>query len=472
VKGLTSQEADAKYYYVLKAQISKEPITAAIQNLQTTIALFAIGVVLLSLALANFFAKRLLSNLTLFGKKLESYLAGKIQAQEVALKSTDEIGFISKTFVEMLKKLETMTQLMVDTEKVRINAEKAAQLAQLASQVSHDIRSPLSALNLVVSSARTLPENERLLIRNATQRINDIANSLLHKSRANAEAKPSLAEPVLLVSLLDKVISEKRVQYRDRLGLDILGDLENGYGIFVIVDSAEFSRVISNLIKNSVDAIADTGKITVRLLSLSNHQAAITIDDTGHGIPEEIKERLGIRGATFGKAEGFGLGLSHAKLTVEAVGGSLTILSTSPKGTTIQLNLPTTQPPWWFIDRIVIGNSKRIVSVDDDQTIHQVWADRLQSAQHKLEHVMFTSVDKFSEWFEDDKNRNNNLYLIDYEYLDQRTNGLDLIEKLDIARDSILITSRHDEPRVRQQAKLLGVKIIPKVLATIVPIEF
>ena len=35
-----------------------------------------------------------------------------------------------------------------------------------------------------------------------------------------------------------------------------------------------------------------------------------------------------------------------------------------------------------------------------------------------------------------------------------------------------LITSRHDEPRVRQQAKLLGVKIIPKVLATIVPIEF
>lgn len=365
-----------------------------------------------------------------------------------------------------------MTLLMVETEKVRINAEKAAQLAQLASQVSHDIRSPLSAFNLVVSSAKTLPENERLLIRNATQRINDIANSLLHKSRGNAEAKSTPADPLLLVSLIDKVVSEKRVQYRDRFGLDIQAKLDSGYGVFVIVDPAELARAISNLINNSVEAIKDDGKITVGITGTNSSTTSIVIEDTGHGIPSEVMEKLGQRGSTFGKETGYGLGLSHAKQMIESSGGTLTIESNSASGTTIKLKLPTAQPPWWFVDRIDIENVKRIVSVDDDQTIHQVWAGRLQNRSLSVEHVMFTSIEKFMEWMREDQNTQGNFYLIDYEFLGQSMNGLELIEKMKIAPHSLLITSRHDEPRVRQQAKLLGVKIIPKVLATIVPIEF
>lgn len=102
VKGLTSSNSDA-YFYVLRAQISKENITSAIDKLKTTIALIALAITILSILLANLIAKKVLSNLTIFGKNLEAYLNGKIKANEVALNSSDEIGFISRTFVEMLK---------------------------------------------------------------------------------------------------------------------------------------------------------------------------------------------------------------------------------------------------------------------------------------------------------------------------------------------------------------------------------
>jgi signal transduction histidine kinase len=127
----------------------------------------------------------------------------------------------------------------------------------LAKQVSHDIRSPLAALNLVIKQITHLPEQDRLLVRNSVNRITDIANSLLNKSKNQLNEHSQTRnenKPELLYGIIDSIISEKRVEYRNKINVEIEFDFQHSYGAFALINPTEFSRVISNLVNNSVEA--------------------------------------------------------------------------------------------------------------------------------------------------------------------------------------------------------------------------
>ena len=61
--------------------------------------------------------------------------------------------------------------------------------------------------------------------------------------------------------------------------------------------------------------------------------------------------------------------------------------------------------------------------------------------------------------------------MLDYELIDSKDSGLALIEQLNLKRQAILVTSRYEEPEVRERTKNLGIKIIPKSFAPYVPIS-
>ena len=107
--------------------------------------------------------------------------------------------------VSLLLIASRMKKKLVDNYIESLKLDRINAFNELSSQVSHDIRSPLAALNMIVGSLDVLPEEKRQIIRNATQRINDIANQLLQKgkdpvSEASKKSGPSpLAEPTMLV---------------------------------------------------------------------------------------------------------------------------------------------------------------------------------------------------------------------------------------------------------------------------------
>jgi len=360
-------------------------------------------------------------------------------------------------------------------KKLKANAEKTA-LGEMAKQVAHDIRSPLAALEAVLKDMDTIPESKRLMIRSASTRIHDIANNLLQRNREisdtkNIEESKSL-EKVLLPILIDSILSEKRMQYRSKMEVDIGSELDSSsYGLFAKIQSSEMKRVMSNLLNNAVESIEYKGSVSVRLMLDSENKIKIIITDNGKGIPADILPGLCSEGVTHGKISGSGLGLFHAKNAIESWGGSLDIHSEENVGTQVTVTLPKATAPKTFVQTVKLKKNSNLVIVDDDESIHQIWKGRLESIKFEdygISVFHFSCPEDVIEWSNNNK-VDDLVFLIDYEYIGHELNGLDLIEKLNIEENSFLVTSRFDEKHVQRSCKKMNVGLVPKGMASLIP---
>ncbi|MFO0579767.1 MAG: HAMP domain-containing sensor histidine kinase [Polyangia bacterium] len=358
-------------------------------------------------------------------------------------------------------------------QKLREEQRALEQIRQLQAQVAHDIRSPLAALNVaVVTLQESIPEPSRRLLRGAADRIKDIANDLLDKNRRAAQDRsvPLPVESVSLCCLIDEAASEKRLQ---RAGgtIDIRARMdEQSYGLFAAANGRELKRVLSNLLDNAIEASPDGGRVTLRA-ALEGPRVLLSVSDSGRGVPAEILPRLGEQGFSFNKPQGSGLGLYHARSTVERWGGTLTIRSAAGTGTTVDLRLPRATAPAWFVEKIVLEPGMAVLVLDDDKAIHATWDQLLApSVKAGIRVLHFAEPCGMQEWLAQHRSEPF-LGVIDQELMPPELTGLDLIESEGIADRSILVTSHYAEPLVLRRAATLKLRIIPKELVGLVPIE-
>ncbi len=411
---------------------------------------------------------RLLSPIALIVSHLKSASLDKLQTDTTSILEVQELS----------SALRDMSQ------QVALRAKSEA-IAKIAAQVAHDVRSPLTALSMLESDLGRLPEETRLIVRSAVGRIRDIANLLLEKNRefhrppesVGAEKKSEEPGSHLLSSLLEGIITEKRMQYRPKIGIEINARLDaSSYGLFAMIVPTEFKRIISNLITNCVEALDDHGIIEVFLEAKAERSVQIRVSDNGKGISPEVLGKLGQRGQTHGKEGGSGLGLYHARTSVESWGGALTLHSEVGKGTTVTVELPRTPAPKWFVPSLEIVPASTVVVLDDDTSVHQIWQGRFdvlvaKNPDVQLQLVHFSTPKEIEDWvIGNGQNLSSILYLFDFELIGENTNGLALIEKLGIQKNAILVTSRYEEKVIRDNCKRLGVRLIPKDMAGFVPI--
>lgn len=375
---------------------------------------------------------------------------------------------------------------IVEKNKVDLQAfTKLRTQAELAAQVSHDIRSPLAALDMILSGLEKIDNEKITIIRQSVNRIRDIANDLLTKEKTNLNGRiaksldPSedqILEDLFLYPAIDQVVTEKRLEYKDTKNCSI--DFEQTadcYGLFSKVNSIELKRVLSNLINNSVEAHSGSSlQISVKL-STEHDGNVICISDNGKGMEKEHLKLIGSRGITFGKQGGSGLGLFHAKSCVERWGGDISISSRLSEGTMIRICLPTSAPPEWFLSNLVIKKGCTIVVFDDDLTVHELWRSRFQAAKiedNEIVVLYFDSLDKLRSFYgKEYESLDNAVFLMDYEVSGKSENGLNLIELLGISSQSILVTSHHEESAVISRCISLNVRLLPKPLSGFVPID-
>lgn len=368
---------------------------------------------------------------------------------------------LSQLREEVTKKNNAETMLL----KQKFDAEKI----QIAHQVAHDIRSPLVALKMALEEVDNFPSDYRNMIRMSVQRINDIANNLLSDNREKSNQDMAQVETELLAPLVDSLVSEKRMNFRGNTGINIESDLTKSYGLFVKINSTELKRVLSNLINNSVEAMESSGKVIVSVSETADKKVLLSVSDNGKGMPEHIVKRLGEKGFSHGKAgleSGSGLGFYHAKETVESFGGNLKIESVPGQGTTINIFLPKADIPFWFVENLTISYEQKVLILDDDESMLRAWSERMP-----LQVDVFKSGEEFAKAVKELPSKDF-LVLIDYELLGQAQTGLELIKSLKIEKQSILVTSRFEEKELRKRCNHLGVRLIPKLMMSLIPITY
>ena len=209
---------------------------------------------------------------------------------------------------------------------------------KLRRQVIHDIKSPLSALNMLSES---IDDSKKDLIKKIITRIESIANSL------NSFGEPLETPSIPL--LMKDLIYEKKLEYQNNDHINLSLEVQSSH-IFSSISPELFKRCLSNIINNSYEALPGKGHINIKL-SQKDNKISIIISDNGKGISKENLKKVCDYGVSIGKPHGTGLGLAHAKECIESWGGTLKIKSTLHKGTSVFVELPIAQKPLLLFDK-------------------------------------------------------------------------------------------------------------------------
>ncbi len=109
----------------------------------------------------------------------------------------------------------------------------------------------------------------------------------------------------------------------------------------VMVDRIQIQQVLTNLMRNAVEAMGESPKknLRVSIKAAESGKAAVTVEDSGAGIPNEISDQL-FRPFVTTKAGGMGIGLSISKRIIEAHGGEITVSRSELGGARFTFTLP------------------------------------------------------------------------------------------------------------------------------------
>jgi PAS domain S-box len=240
---------------------------------------------------------------------------------------------------EYSKNLEAMVE--EKTKQLR-DAERLATIGQVAGMVGHDIRNPLQAINSEVYLARSeleekAPEGSKdkniqeslQSIDEQTAYIQKIVSDLQDLSKP---LKPELVEIDLCTAIPEAVSTVKVPPSIEKTVVCPQSPLK------VKSDPSFLKRIMINLVTNAIQAMPKGGKLTVSMLTETNH-VFVSVEDTGVGISEESRKKLFTPLFTT-KAKGQGFGLVIIKRMTEALGGSVSVESEVGKGTKFTISLP------------------------------------------------------------------------------------------------------------------------------------
>lgn len=252
-------------------------------------------------------------------------------------KLPDGFSRTAQTLEKDLGVLEKLRELSQSVSELKRETTFAKDLVQ---NVSHDLRSPLHTLRLVLSS---LGEGE---IVEAGVRSCDVAQSvvetLLDLTRDEVNPEESKCELVQLGEVVKEVLPMFR-PISSLKGVKIEEEFISDVSVFV--DKRHLRRILTNLFSNSVK-YTDLGQVKVSVLEV-NGFGQVIVEDTGCGMTKEELLILGEKGARFAKdkAEGLGVGIYGTKQLVQRNGGTLEFSSEKGKGTKAVLSFAVSMEP-------------------------------------------------------------------------------------------------------------------------------
>jgi signal transduction histidine kinase len=254
--------------------------------------------------------------------------------------SKDEIGALIAAYNQMLEQLEESRRLLAKTER-------EGAWREMARQVAHEIKNPLTPMKLGVQQLRRVIQTQPERAAEAAARLAptllaqiDLLTQIANSFSQFASLPPDHKEPVLLNRLVDEVVRLYQVSEEAEVVAFV-----PPHEIWTLGQAGNLSRVLGNLVKNALQAMPDDrrGRVELRLEERAD-EAVVVVKDNGVGIPVEIQYRV-FEPNFSTKTSGMGLGLAITRRIVENHGGEIEFISTPGRGTEFIVRLPRYEPP-------------------------------------------------------------------------------------------------------------------------------
>jgi signal transduction histidine kinase len=250
----------------------------------------------------------------------------------------DEIGLLVTEYNKMVNKVEENAVALAQNER-------EIAWREMARQVAHEIKNPLTPMKLNIQYLRQAMKNDNPNIKQLTEKVSEsiieqIDNLSYIASEFSNFAKMPEARPeeLELGELLNKAVE----LYMDDAAIKV-SISGNNDELWVIADRSQLLRVFTNLLENAKQAIPENriGIIDATLTQEGNN-ALIAIKDNGTGIPEEVQISI-FKPYFTTKSSGTGLGLAMTKKIIEFWKGTIWFETEEDRGTTFYIRLPLMQ---------------------------------------------------------------------------------------------------------------------------------
>jgi nitrogen fixation/metabolism regulation signal transduction histidine kinase len=274
--------------------------------------------------------------LSLLQQKLGKIRLGR-KNETIEYRGNDEVASLVNEYNRMVQELEASAQLLAVSE--RENAWK-----EMARQVAHEVKNPLTPMKLNVQYLLKAWEDGRPDFPERIQRFKEAMLEQIETLSAIASEFSSFAklpeislQPLNLSQALKSVLD---FYSNNEEEVKLIWNPESLNNAIVLADGDQLLRVFNNLFRNAIQAIPEgrMGEVHVQLLRLGPN-AVVEVRDNGMGIPEQNRERIFTPNFTT-KGSGMGLGLAMAKTIIESMHGEIYFQTETGLGTSFFLRLP------------------------------------------------------------------------------------------------------------------------------------
>ncbi|MEZ4853181.1 PAS domain-containing sensor histidine kinase [Flavobacterium sp.] len=288
---------------------------------------------LIAIVLSYFLSSYITKSLQLISDKIRETNFSKENPKLELQDGSKEINVLIESYNNMVDQLEQSKSKLAQNEREQAWRE-------MAKQVAHEIKNPLTPMRLTVQSfQRRFNENDPEI----KQKLNDFSATLIQQIDTMSSVANAFSNFASMPAQQNETLNVVKIV---QLALDIFNEnfiqfQASEDKIIAVFDRTQLIRVITNLVKNAIQAIPENQENKLVLVSVFKqaNNVEISVKDNGIGISTENQQRIFEPKFTT-KSSGMGLGLAIIKNIIENYNGTITFESEINKGTTFTVSFP------------------------------------------------------------------------------------------------------------------------------------